>query len=80
MEVVAVRVRWPNKSPTPDGAARLTGVPPGTAVTVFDALGRVVATATADAAGTAALVLPAGHSTGVYVVRAGHQALRLTVE
>ena len=49
-------------------------------VTVYDALGRPVATATADANGTAALVLPAGLPAGVYVVRAGSRAVRLTVE
>ena len=47
---------------------------------VFDALGRVVMSATADSTGMAALALPAGLATGVYVVRAGTQALRLTVE
>ena len=61
-------------------AATLTGAQPGTVVTVVDALGRPVATATADAAGTAALVLPQGLPAGVYVVRAGSRALRLTVE
>jgi hypothetical protein len=39
-----------------------------------------VASATADAAGAATLALPAGLPTGVYVVRTGSQALRLTVE
>ena len=68
---------YPN--PT-SGAATLTGAQPGAVATVFDALGRPVATATADAAGTAALVLPAGLPAGVYVVRAGGKALRLTVE
>jgi uncharacterized delta-60 repeat protein len=61
-------------------AATLTGALPGAAVAVFDALGRQVAAATADAAGTAALALPAGLAPGVYVVRAGTAALRLTVE
>jgi hypothetical protein len=56
------------------------GAQPGAIVTVYDALGRPVTTATADAAGTAALALPAGLATGVYVVRAGAKALRLTVE
>ena len=73
---------YPN--PTHGGTATLMGVLPGTAVTVFDALGRIVTSAAADAAGTAALVLPAGLPTGlptgVYVVRAGNKALRLTVE
>ncbi len=62
------------------GAATLTGAEPGTAVMVFDALGRKVTSATADATGTAGLVLPAGLPTGVYVVRTGNKALRLTVE
>ena len=62
------------------GAATLTGARPGTVVTVYDALGRALTSVTADAAGTAALGLPAGLPTGVYVVRAGTKALRLTVE
>ncbi|MDB5269519.1 MAG: hypothetical protein JWP58_2559 [Hymenobacter sp.] len=69
---------YPN--PTSASAATLTGALPGTVVTVYDALGREVTSAPADAAGTAALVLPAGLPAGVYVVRAGSQALRLTVE
>ena len=62
------------------GAATLTGALPGAVVTVYDALGRAVTSATADASGTAALALPAGLPAGVYVVRAGGKALRLTVE
>ena len=62
------------------GAAALTGALPGTMVTVYDALGRAVTVATVDAAGTAALVLPPGQAAGVYVVRAGAKALRLTIE
>ena len=69
---------YPN--PARGGAATLTGAQPGTVVTVFDALGRPVISATADASGTAALVLPAGLPAGVYVVRAGARAVRLTVE
>lgn len=69
---------FPN--PAPGGAATLTGAQPGTVVTVFDALGRVVTSATADATGTATLALPTGIVTGVYVVRCGNLALRLTVE
>jgi hypothetical protein len=67
---------YPN--PAPGGAATLTGAQPGTVVAVLDALGRPVATALADASGTAAL--PGGLAPGVYVVRAGQQAHRLTVE
>ena len=67
--------------PNPTTArATLTGAQPGTTVTVLDALGRTVLTVPADATGTAALTLPAGLATGVYVVRAGSKALRLTVE
>jgi len=69
---------FPN--PAHGGAATLTGVAAGQAVTVLDALGRLVLAAVADASGTAALALPAGLPGGVYVVRAGAQALRLTVE
>jgi hypothetical protein len=69
---------YPN--PASHGAATLTGALPGTVVTIFDALGRPVTSATADAAGTAALVLPTGLPAGVYVVRVGQQALRLVVE
>jgi hypothetical protein len=61
-------------------AATLTGAEPGVAVTVFDAVGRLVLTLPADAAGTAVLTLPNGFATGVYVVRTGSKALRLTVE
>ncbi|GAB2854946.1 LamG-like jellyroll fold domain-containing protein [Hymenobacter ruber] len=69
---------FPN--PAHGGAATLAGAAPGTAVTVLDALGRTVTTTSADATGTAVLTLPAGLPAGVYLVRAGHQALRLTVE
>jgi hypothetical protein len=61
-------------------AATLLGATPGTKVQVFDALGRVVTAATADATGTATLTLPAGLAGGVYVVRTGTTSLRLTVE
>ncbi|MBO2012489.1 T9SS type A sorting domain-containing protein [Hymenobacter negativus] len=69
---------FPN--PAHDGAATLTGAAPGSSVTVFDALGRPVTSATADASGTAALVLPAGLPAGVYVVRVGTRSIKLTVE
>lgn len=62
------------------GAATLIGTAPGAAVTVFDAVGRLVLSATADTAGTAPLALPDGLAAGVYVVRTGTTALRLTVE
>jgi hypothetical protein len=62
------------------GAATLTGAQPGEVVTVLDALGRLVLSTPADTVGTALLALPTGITTGVYVVRAGSQALRLTVE
>jgi hypothetical protein len=68
---------FPN--PTRVGAM-LTGAQPGAAVLVLDAVGRHMLNATTDADGKAALALPAGLATGVYVVRTGTQALRLTVE
>lgn len=67
--------------PSPTTArTTLIGSQPGALVQVFDALGRVVVSATADANGTAALALPEGLTIGVYVVRTGNKALRLTVE
>jgi hypothetical protein len=68
---------YPN--PT-SGTTTLTGIEPGTLVTVVDALGRQVLTSTADATSSAALGLPLGLLTGVYVVRAGTKAVRLAVE
>ncbi|QKG53000.1 T9SS type A sorting domain-containing protein [Hymenobacter sp. BRD67] len=67
---------YPNPA---SGSITLAGATPGMVVRVLDALGRVVATATADSQGTARLVLPAGTAAGVYVVRGG-QALRLAIE
>ncbi len=61
-------------------AATLTGARPGAPVVVLDAVGRTVATFVANASGTAALTLPHPLASGVYVVRTGSSALRLTVE
>ena len=61
-------------------AVTLNGTLPGTRVQVLDALGRQITAATADDAGTATLVLPLGLAKGMYVVRAGPKAVRLTVE
>jgi uncharacterized delta-60 repeat protein len=70
---------YPN--PAHGGTATLLGAQPGTVATVLDALGRpVVTSAPADASGVAQLTLPQGLAAGVYVVRAGSKALRLTVE
>ena len=69
---------YPN--PASGGAATLTGAVPGTVVKVLDALGRPVATTTTDATGTAALGGLGMLAPGVYVVRTGTQAVRLTVE
>ncbi|MBD2713808.1 choice-of-anchor J domain-containing protein [Microvirga sp. STR05] len=62
------------------GATTLAGAKAGATVQVFDAVGRLVLTATADATGMARLVLPAGQPAGVYVVRSGTQATRLVLE
>ncbi len=68
---------FPN--PTRAGAT-LTGAAASTPVHVVDAVGREVLLTTTDATGTAPLTLPAGLPGGVYVVRAGSQAVRLIVE
>ncbi|MDO7875683.1 FG-GAP-like repeat-containing protein [Hymenobacter sp. ASUV-10] len=68
---------YPNPART---SVAVAGLGAGAKVEVFDALGRPVARATADAGGTARLVLPAGLAAGVYIVRSGAQARRLTVE
>ena len=70
---------WPNPAEA-RATAYLTGAAPGAAVQVLDGLGRLVLAAQADASGAATLALPAGLAPGVYVVRTGAQALRLTVE
>ncbi|MGI4864967.1 MAG: hypothetical protein ACRYFZ_13665 [Janthinobacterium lividum] len=66
---------WPNPAA---GAAILSGAAPGAPVGIFDALGRRVATATADATGAAAL--PVGLAPGLYLVRAGAGTVRWAVE
>ena len=66
--------------PNPARATTLGGAAAGAPVRVYDAVGRLVLTATADAAGTASLALPAHLPTGVYVVRSGARAGRLVVE
>lgn len=81
VRMVAVAVSGLALFPNPATAlTTLTGTPAGTRVQVLDALGRAIATGTADAAGQAELVLPTGLASGVYVVRAGSQALRLLVQ
>ena len=67
-------------SPNPARTTSLTGAKAGAAVHVFDAVGHLVLTATADANGTTQLVLPAILLTGMYVVRSGPYAVRLAVE
>jgi hypothetical protein len=66
--------------PNPARATTLAGARAGAPVQVFDATGRLVLTTQADATGTAELVLPAGVTAGVYVVRADARAVRLLVE
>jgi hypothetical protein len=82
--VRAVRVGGPGLLtvyPNPArSAVAVTGLAAGTVVEVLDAVGRAVAHATAEADGTARLMLPTGLPTGVYVMRSGAQAVRLVVE
>lgn len=68
---------YPNPART---AATVTGATPGAPVALYDALGRLVLTTTADDGGTTPLALPTGRPAGLYVVRTGGHALRLTVE
>jgi hypothetical protein len=68
---------YPN--PTHD-AVMVTGLQAGQLIEVFDALGRALLTATADASGSARLVLPTVLAAGVYLVRSGNQMQRLTRE
>jgi len=62
------------------GTSAVAGLAPGAPLQVADLLGRLVATATADATGQATLALPTSLSPGVYLVRSGPLAQRLTVE
>jgi hypothetical protein len=62
------------------GSPTLHGAAPGTPVEVVDALGRAVLRTSADAAGTATLVLPPGLPRGVYLVRTNQQILRVALE
>ena len=82
--VRAVRVNQPAglalfPNPT-TRATTLTGAHPGTPITVLDAVGRHVLSATVDATGTASLVMPDGLAAGVYIVRVGPAALRLQLQ
>ena len=69
---------FPN--PAAHGVATLAGATPNAPLTMLDALGRTLLTATADATGTAHLALPKGLPAGVYLVRCGEVVRRLTVE
>jgi hypothetical protein len=69
---------FPNPAQT--GRTTVAGLPAGSGVAIYDLTGRRLGQSVADADGTAQLTLPAGLAAGVYVVRAGGQALRLAVE
>ncbi|MCB2409366.1 FG-GAP-like repeat-containing protein [Hymenobacter lucidus] len=58
----------------------VSGVAPRATLEVLDALGRLVATATANATGTAQLTLSAAWAPGVYVVQSEGRVQRLVVE
>ena len=60
---------------------QVSGLRPGNPVLVRDALGRIVAQATAPADGSVlTLRLPANLATGVYVVQSGGHSVRLAVQ
>ncbi|RZJ93191.1 MAG: T9SS type A sorting domain-containing protein [Hymenobacter sp.] len=69
---------FPN--PASGRAATICGAVPNQVVQVLDAQGRLVSTTTASVLGRAQLVVPAVLPAGLYVVRVGQQALRLSVE
>ncbi|UOQ55703.1 T9SS type A sorting domain-containing protein [Hymenobacter cellulosivorans] len=58
------------------GPVTLTGAEAGAGIVVYDAQGRRVRAAVANAAGVARLMLPAG----LYLVRSGSQTVRVVVE
>ena len=64
------------------GALQVRGATPGTALTLRNALGRLVfaAPASAGADGSATLTLPAGLPAGLYLLRNGQQTVRVIVE
>ena len=61
-------------------AITIVGLPPGQAIQLLDALGRVVLIATVSAHGDLKLLLPVGLPAGLYAVRAAGQARRVIVE
>jgi hypothetical protein len=60
--------------------ATLLGAVPGELVRVLDTRGRFIMATRADEAGTAALTLPAGLASGLYLVQAAGHTARLLVE
>ena len=67
--------------PNPARTTTLSGAAAGASVQVYNAVGALVLTTTADATGAATLTLPAGLPGGPYLVRTGSApALRLAVE
>jgi hypothetical protein len=69
--------RYPNPA---HQTVTVAGLPAGQSVELFDAVGRIIATGKADATGKTALVWPASVASGIYILRAGTQAQRLTIE
>lgn len=69
---------WPN--PTKSGSVQVAGAAPGQTLSLVDVLGRTVARATMPIQGALTWVLPHGLPKGVYVLRAGKRATRLSVE
>ena len=61
-------------------AALVAGLPAGQPITLLDAVGRTIATAQADSMGKAVVTWPASTARGIYILRAGSQAQRLTIE
>jgi hypothetical protein len=67
-------------APNPARTTTLAGAEAGASVQVFDAVGRLAFAATADALGTAQLVLPALLPAGMHLVRSDRKAVRIAVQ
>jgi endoglucanase len=67
-------------NPATHRATTLSGAQPNAAVQIFDAVGRLVATAKTNESGTAQIVLPAELLAGIYLVRVENKATRMTLE
>jgi hypothetical protein len=57
---------WPNPART---QVQVAGLPPGQTISVYDTLGKLLATSIVPAVGPAQITLPASVAAGMYVAR-----------